>query len=379
MIRKIKDFILYKNPKFYSAFPSIVLLSNNSLLLMFRRARDIRCLLSQEDEESQTLKQMVDHIDSRSHLTQILFDLDLQATSQPEILAIDPEAADQDASLLLLSNGDLLLSSFTWYPVHSRLYKSLAANNVTLHGHPDITGCYYIMWGGLTRLSRDNGQSWSEHNYLPQLPGANDIVPGLRQSHGGPASGQAIEIDNEILLPIYKKLPDDKTSSCHLYVSNDGGTSWSYRAKFAIDKTGKLQFYEPSLLHCGGDKVMAFIRSGGGDDHLITTMSNDRGRTWEDWEEREVVGHPTHALRLSDGRVFLCYGYRHEPFGIRGRLMDSSAHNFIGEEIIIRDDAFCADIGYPWAAQMPDGKILVVYYFTQSDGIRHIAGSLLAL
>ena len=55
------------------------------------------------------------------------------------------------------------------------------------------------------------------------------------------------------------------------------------------------------------------------------------------------------------------------------------AQNFTGEEIIIRDDAFCADIGYPCATQMPDGKILVVYYFTQSDGIRHIAGSLLTL
>jgi len=28
---------------------------------------------------------------------------------------------------------------------------------------------------------------------------------------------------------------------------------------------------------------------------------------------------------------------------------------------------------------MPDGKILVVYYFTKDDGIRHIAGSLLTL
>ena len=124
---------------------------------------------------------------------------------------------------------------------------------------------------------------------------------------------------------------------------------------------------------------MAFIRNSSNTEHLVTVISNDSGHSWEQWQEQTIIGHPTHPLRLSDGRIFICYGYRHKPFGIRGHLMDDSTQKLVGEEIIIRDDAFCADVGYPWAVELPDGSILVVYYFTEEDGIRHIAASRLRL
>ena len=37
----------------------------------------------------------------------------------------------------------------------------------------------------------------------------------------------------------------------------------------------------------------------------------------------------------------------------------------------------CADLGYPRAIQLPNDNILVAYYFTQADGVRHIAGTIL--
>lgn len=223
------------------------------------------------------------------------------------------------------------------------------------------------------------GKTWSAHNYLPVTPDTNDIIPGKRSVHGGSIRGQAIEIGNEILLPVYTRLKNDQVSTSHIYYSNDQGRSWTYRSIIARDKQQKLSLNEPSLLQINDNKIMAFMRNTSGNDHLVTAVSNDLGQTWQDRKERKVIGHPTHPLRLSDGRIFICYGYRHEPFGIRGHLMDSSAENFIGDEIIIRDDGLCGDVGYPWAVELPDGKILVVYYFTQSDSIRHIAGSLLSL
>ena len=123
---------------------------------------------------------------------------------------------------------------------------------------------------------------------------------------------------------------------------------------------------------------MAFIRTRGAGDHLYTAVSNDLGKSWEEAKQREeVIGHPTHPLKLKDGRIFICYGYRHKPYGIRGRLMDGNGNEFIGNEIIIRDDGDCADLGYPWAIQLPNDNILVAYYFTQADGVRHIAGTIL--
>ncbi|WP_198266414.1 sialidase family protein [sulfur-oxidizing endosymbiont of Gigantopelta aegis] len=346
---------------------------------MFRRARDSRWLIDADDEASIQIKQQVDHIDSRSQLTKRLFDLNLQPLSEAEPLSINPEAADQDACLLVLSNKDILLSSFSWYPIHSRLSQPLKKQGVSLYGHPDITGCYYVLWGGFTRLSSDQGQSWSKHQYLPPLPGARDAIPDKRPYYGGAIRGQAIEVNGEILLPTYGRLEKDKISSSHLYVSKDKGRSWSYRAIIAQDQQQVLDLNEPSLLSLGGDRIMAFIRNTRGNDHLVTAISDDCGHHWAQWQERDVIGHPTHPLKLSDGRIFICYGFRHEPYGIRGHLMDGQGEKLLGDEIIIRDDGFCADVGYPWAIEMPDGKVLVAYYFTQDDGIRHIAASLIEL
>jgi hypothetical protein len=49
------------------------------------------------------------------------------------------------------------------------------------------------------------------------------------------------------------------------------------------------------------------------------------------------------------------------------------------EEIIIRSDSPSADVGYPSVARLSDGTILVVYYFCDPDGVRHIAASRLCL
>ena len=50
-------------------------------------------------------------------LAQMIFDHDLNVLEGPVLLPQDPEAADQDASLLQMRDGGLLLGSFAWYPV----------------------------------------------------------------------------------------------------------------------------------------------------------------------------------------------------------------------------------------------------------------------
>ncbi|MFK5986843.1 MAG: sialidase family protein, partial [Pseudomonadota bacterium] len=295
-------------------------------------------------------------------------------------LSADPEAADQDASLLLMKNGQILLSSFAWFPLPARLAPLLREKGVRISGSPDGSGCHYIMWGGFTRISTDQGRSWSKHNYLPHLPTANDIIPDKRHSSGGPVRGQAIECKGEILLPIYKYLDTFKTDTCHLYVSKDNGQSWIYRSAIAADHRQKIYFQEPSLISCDNGNIMAFLRTANAGDQLYTVISADQGKSWKNPVLREqVIGHPTHPLKLKDGRIFISYGYRHKPFGIRARLMDKNGQQFIGDELIIRDDASCGDIGYPWAVQLENGDILVVYYFTAEDGIRHIAGTTVAI
>ncbi|MCU7834949.1 MAG: glycoside hydrolase [gamma proteobacterium symbiont of Taylorina sp.] len=379
MTNKISHFVFYKEHQFYSSFPAVLSLPDKTILLMFRRARDVRWMIDDDSEESQLLKYQVDHIDSRSQLSKIILNQDLEQLSPAKSLSPDPEAADQDASLLLLKDNSILLSSFAWYPLPARIATQLTKNGIGSAGSMSSTGCSYIMWGGFVRKSSDLAKHWSVHQYLPPLPEAAEIIPNQRTSCGGAIRGQAIEVDNEILLPVYIRLKGHKTDGCHLYVSKDNGNSWSYRSAIAIDKNQKIHFNEPSLIQCDNNKTVAFMRSANGEDHLFTAISYDRGHHWEAWQQREVVGHPTHPFRLKDGRILLTYGYRHKPYGIRAQLMDKQAEHFIGDEIIVRDDAVCADIGYPCATQLANGKVLIVYYFTKEDGVRHIAGSVLSV
>jgi hypothetical protein len=380
MINKETDFVFYKNKQFFSSFPAITQLPNNQLLLIFRRTRDVRWLLDDNDEEAQQLKQQVDHIDSRSQLVAIKLDQSLNQASTLQTLTADPEAADQDASLLLLQNGHILLSSFSWYPLPGRVAHALQSKGARLAGSSKTSGCYFLMWGSFVRISRDMGETWSAHQYLPQLPNAADILKNRRTVCSAANRGQVIEVGDEILLPVYLTLDNHTSDSCHLYVSKDNGFTWNYRSMIAIDDEHKMSFCEPSLLHCDGNKIIAFMRVFGDDhlkdrDQLYTASSFDNGRTWQPWCKKALTGHPTHPLKLKDGRILLTYGYRHKPYGIRARLMDKNAEQFVSGECILRSDAICGDVGYPWAVQLENGKVLIVYYYTREDGIRHIAGT----
>ena len=87
-------------------------------------------------------------------------------------------------------------------------------------------------------------------------------------------------------------------------------------------------------------------------------------------------------MRLPDNRVLLTYGYRHEPCGVRARILNAECTDFAtAPEIIIRDDADDGDVGYTWAVQLDEKRVLVVYYinFDRAKGTRHIQGSILEI
>jgi len=76
----------------------------------------------------------------------------------------------------------------------------------------------------------------------------------------------------------------------------------------------------------------------------------------------------------------LVYGYRHIPYGIRARILNAECTDYdTAEEIIIRTDGGSTDIGYPWAINLDDNRVLVIYYFNIENGTRYIAGSILKI
>ena len=65
---------------------------------------------------------------------------------------------------------------------------------------------------------------------------------------------------------------------------------------------------------------------------------------------------------MKDGRLALMYGFRSEPYGMRARLSNDKGQTW-SDEIVLRNDAGCWDLGYPRSVQRPDGKIVTVYYY----------------
>ncbi len=374
MLRKVEDRVLYREEPFYAAFPSAVTLPDGSVLLVFRRAPDPRWLLGPDAPDN--LRGWASHVHERSHHAQVRLDgQTLQPLAAAEALPMNPLAADQDPSLLLLSSGRLLLGSFAWYGFPPPFVAEVRRQVPELHGGPENDGLYYAFYGGFVRASDDAGRTWGEHRYLPPLPGAGP-GPGHCPRHGGAVRGRAVESAGEILLPVYASPRPGAPSAAYVYVSDDGGESWRLRACIAQDD--RVHMHEPALHRCPSGKIVCFLRTANLEDHLVTAESHDNGHTWSPWQQRPVIGHPYHPLPLPDGGVLLVYGYRHAPFGIRARVLDDECTDFAGPEIILREDGLGGDLGYPWSTLLPDGRVLVTYYFYGGDGIRHIAGTVLA-
>jgi hypothetical protein len=167
--------------------------------------------------------------------------------------------------------------------------------------------------------------------------------------------------------------------------TTDGGRTFDFLAWIGPEPSG---FHiMPASVRLSPSRILVVVRccddpSGmGARRHWIDLYaSDDDGKTWV-YRNRAVPntgrgGNPPTLTRLQDGRLCLTYGYRAEPFGIRARLSQDGGATW-GEEIILRGDGGCHDLGYPRTVQRPDGMVVTAYYFSDTpQGERYIAATL---
>lgn len=379
---RIERRILFRDPRFYASFPSVATRADGVTLVAFRQARDHRWLRGADFRQGAEGFNHVDHLDSRSQTVLLTLGPEGEPLDVPQVLPPDPQAADQDASLLVLRDGRILLTGFCWYPVAARDAEALRALGFGLVGSPQKAGDSFLFWGGYARHSDDDGRRWTPRRFLPPVPGHPDIVPDLRPMHGGAVRGRAVEAeDGAVLQTTYTNDPRTGQYASLLFASTDRGESWTLRSTIAFDPEGKVGFCETSLHLDAMGGLTAFHRTTGLDDHLATSRSSDLGHSWEPWRRHDVIGHPYDACPLPDGRLLLSYGHRHPPFGVRARILDPAwlgRGPMIGDapEILLRDDGPGPDLGYPWATLLPDGRAIVVYYLCDPTGVRSIEASL---
>ncbi len=150
-VRKVKDFIIYKDSSYYSTFPTVVKKEDGELILAFRRAPN-----RQVFGESKN-----DHVDPNSFLVTVRSrDNGLSWTKDPELLYAHPWGGSQDPCLLLMKDGTMLCTSYGWAFLRNidNLKKPYAESNK-----------YTIFLGGYTLRSTDGGVNWNGPFYPPNI------------------------------------------------------------------------------------------------------------------------------------------------------------------------------------------------------------------
>ena len=363
-IKKISDMIIYKDAQFHSAFPSVIKNEDGELIVAFRRAPDRKVF-----SETHT-----NHVDPNSYLVMVRSrDNGLSWSKEPELLYAHPFGGSQDPCMLKLSDGTILCASYGWAFVREEGLKNLKQPVFEVKD-----GVVFL--GGYLLRSADNGNSWKGPFYPPHIP------PEVKYSALGnplPAYNRGALYegkDGRIFWAVAAGADCDnlKKTSNYLLISEDKGLSWKYSCPIAEDK--EAAFNETSVYETPKGDLVAFLRTAGLEDQACIARSTDGGKSFGPWKKMGFQGHPLQALRLPDNRVFLVYGYRHEPMGIRARILNPECTDYeTAEEIVIRDDGGGSDLGYPWAIMLDDKHILVTYYFNIEKRTRHIAGSVLEI
>lgn len=353
-IKKLKDIIIYQDPNFYSAFPSIIARNNGAIICAFRRAPDRRALW-------QAPRNI--HCDPNSYLMLVRSNDGGETWSkEPELIYAHPLGGSQDPCMVQLSDGSIVCTSYAWSLIPPEGEEKL--KDIRHHS------LFYFL-GGYVLRSDDGSKTWKGPFVPIAVPGdlekdaLNKPCPAFNR--GAIAQGK----DGKLYWAVCAS-----RKVAQLLTSVDRGETWQYVCPIAQDE--KVAFTETSLIETKKGDIVAFIRTLEFDGKLAYARSTDGGKSFGQWKDGGFYGFPSHAIHLKDGRVLLVYGYRNAPFGIRGKILNAECTDIeTAPEFIVREDGGNGDLGYPWAVQLADGKVLVAYYFNLQDGTRHIAGSLL--
>lgn len=228
----------------------------------------------------------------------------------------------------------------------------------------------------LTR-SRDGGSTWSTPIPVNTAPMADSGTGPYVV--GGSGAGHVIELpDGALLMPLHGQFTRDwpnrvgETIRCFVLRSEDGGDNWEYWATVGYDAAGILDFFEPGMTRLSSGRLVCLMRTQarpGRVDHLWCTHSDDDGASWSFPSRTPIWGFPADVIELHDGRVLAVYGYRREPWGVRGAISEDGV-TWSAENVFTIREGGAADpsmsqywhIGYPSVTQTTDGTILAAYH-----------------
>ena len=151
-------------------------------------------------------------------------------------------------------------------------------------------------------------------------------------------------------MPIYRELPDPLRVWSMVILSRDGGRTWG--APHIVD-AGNDDNDEPDVAALPDGRLLCVMRSNRGDNVMWQSVSRDGGRAWTHSTPIGFAGHAPYLLRTSAG-ILLC----------AHRIPGTSLHYSLDDGAAWSGNCVIDDVGgaYPSMVELPDGRILVVYY-----------------
>lgn len=165
------------------------------------------------------------------------------------------------------------------------------------------------------------------------------------------------------------KKNDGKEGRIFCARTTDGGLVWKFVAFIGEESPVGDFAIMPSTVRLPGGALLTTIRRGRPGYNIELWRSEDLGVTWAYVSDvtGNIGGNPPATVLLPDGRICVTYGCRQRPFGIRARISADEGRTWL-PEVVIRDDGFDGDLGYPRSIVRPDGKVLTIYYYNGPRG-----------
>ena len=190
----------------------------------------------------------------------------------------------------------------------------------------------------------------------------------------------------EALLFLTAAKPDGGEGRVFCARTADGGRTFQFLAWVCPDQAGFSIM--PASVQLANGRILTAVRCrnqgqrdlGTEENWIDLYASDDKGYTWQ-FLNRPVSntgsgGNPPTLTMLQDGRLCLTYGYRDAPFGLRARVSHTLGQSW-ADEVVLRADGGCHDLGYPRTIQRADGKMVTVYYYNDHpDSERYLAATI---
>ena len=335
--------IFYDN-RSYSAFPHVVRLEGDELLLAFRQA---------------PRQDIVRHTHPRSVIT-VIRSYDLGKTWQTEDAAQLAAGGGQELGLIYLGQGKVggALAAHEVVPIDEGPRAGFAHTHASEYPFSNI--------GGLWCWSENYGLTWRVENAALFAPGLQCCAPPVQLSDGA------------LLIPVYCPVDGDTHSSSVLFASSNGGKTWHRRAIVARGTPRTRHYQEPAVLERAPGHLLALHRVA--DDKgprglFWRNESSDAGKTWTRPQRTAIrSGACPRLLKLHDGRLLLTYGRRYEPYGLYAALSADHGKTWGDTTWQLRPTPD-GNQGYTSSLQLDDGRIFTTSYARDSRGITGITGT----